>query len=373
MTLPAGYTLQWRTGYAIGETIGVHVAEIITRKVPIGISACVYRCPVRYNGKSFDALATMGRERADFSFTPVCPECMAGLGVPRTPVHLTGPGQEVLAGEAKVKDRRGRDVTDQLVAGSRACLEALERAGVRAMIVKEASPSCGVFRARVGSKRQEQVEGSGVFGAMLLETGWFLIPDIALANPLLWWDWRRRLHAWLWLSDRPIGRAHELYDAWHVVKFVLQETNRPFADEMGRALAALPKGAGAADLEPLRARMLEALRTPSTKPRIRAALFKTYAHARKGGRLEGVDLHGLEVDSPETRASIDEVVARLIKMERISFENDLLFGTSPVIFRAGARVKARHAARGEARDEARAGGSVAGGKTEPGGSGTAGG
>lgn len=321
------------------------MAELITRKVPLGISACVYRCPVRYNGKAFDALATLGRERADFSFTPVCPECMAGLGVPRDPIHLTGPGQDVLRGEANVRGRRGHVVTDQVIAGSRAAIEVLERARVRAMIVKEASPTCGVYRARVGKKRQESVEGSGVFGALLLETGWFLIPDNALANPLLWWDWRRRLHAWLWLSDRDIERARDLYDAWHVVKFVVQETNRPLADDMGRALAALPRNPARDDLEALRARMLDALRAPSTRPRIRQALFKTYVHARKKGQLDGVDVHDLSVDSPEVRANINKIAEDLTRLERVSFENDLLFGTSPVIFREGRRVKARDTAR----------------------------
>ncbi len=321
------------------------MSEFITRKVPIGISACVFRCPVRYNGKSFDALATMGRERADFIFTPVCPECMAGLGVPRNPIHLTGTGQDVLRGEANVRDRRGRVVTEEIIAGSREAVAILERARVRAMIVKEASPTCGVYKARVGKRRQESSEGSGVFGAMLLETGWFLIPDKALANPLLWWDWRRRLHAWLWLSDRQIVRAKDLYDAWHVVKFIVQETNRPFADGMGRSLAALPKNPPLEELERLRAEMLEALRAPSTRPRIRQALFKTYVHAKKKGQLDGVDLHELTVDSPQVAANVTKIAQDLTKLERISFENDLLFGTSPVIFREGRRIKARDEAR----------------------------
>jgi uncharacterized protein YbbK (DUF523 family) len=319
------------------------VAELITRTVPMGISACVYRCPVRYNGKSFDALATLGRERADFAFTPVCPECMAGLGVPRMPIHLTGPGQEVLAGTARVRDRRGHDVTEALVEGSKACMTALERAGVRAMIVKESSPSCGVYKAKVGKKRTEQIEGSGVFGAMLLETGWFLIPDSALANPLLWWDWRRRLHAWLWLSDREITRARDLYDAWHVVKFLLQETSRPFADAMGRELSALPKNPPAEVLEDARVRILDALRTPSTRPRIRQALWKTYINAKKHGKLDGIELHDLSVDSPEVTANLMKIVKELTTLERVSFENDLLFGTSPVIHRDARRVRAREA------------------------------
>ncbi len=321
--------------------------ELITRKVPVGVSACVFRCPVRYNGKSFDALATLGRERSDFVFTPVCPECMAGLGVPRMPVHLTGSGQEVLAGQASVRDRRGRDVTDVLVAASHACLEALERAEVRAVIVKEASPSCGVYRARVGKKRAEQIEGSGVFGAMLLETGWFLIPDSALANPLLWWDWRRRLHAWLWLADRELTRSRDIYDAWHVVKFVIQETSRPFADAMGRELAALPRNPSPSVLEEIRTRILDALRTPSTRPRIRQALWKTYVNAVKRGKLDGVELYDLKVDSPEVTANLMTIVKELTTLERIGFDNDLLFGTSPVIARDARRVRARDNAKEE--------------------------
>lgn len=315
--------------------------ELITRKVPLGISACVFRCPVRYNGRAFDAVATLGRERSDFSFTPVCPECMAGLGVPRDPIHLTGTGQAVLAGEARVRSRRGREVTQEVIAGSRACLETLERAGVRAMIVKEASPTCGVYKARVGKKRAETSEGSGVFGAMLLTTGWFLIPDKALANPLLWWDWRRRLHAWLWLDARDIARASDLYDAWHTVKFMLQETDRPFADAMGRELAALPKRPSLADLDPIKRDILDALRKPSTRARITGAMLKTYKHQAKRGTLDGADLHGLTIESPEFRANVMTLAEELTKLERISFENDLLFGTSPVIYREGRRVKAR--------------------------------
>ncbi|TLM87366.1 MAG: DUF523 domain-containing protein, partial [Actinobacteria bacterium] len=196
-------------------------AALLTSKVRLGISACVYRCPVRYNGRSLDALAGLGRERSDYVFTPVCPECLAGLGVPRNPIHLTGTGAEVLAGEATVRDRRGHDVTEEVVAGARAAVEALERAHVQAVIVRESSPTCGLTKARVGKRRTAET-GAGVFGQMLLESEWFLIPDEALASPVRWWDWRRRMHAWLWLRQRPLGSAAECYEAWHVLKFVVQ-------------------------------------------------------------------------------------------------------------------------------------------------------
>jgi hypothetical protein len=173
-------------------------------------------------------------------FTPVCLECLAGLGVPREPIHLTGPG-------------------------------------------------------------------AGVFGEMLLQSGWFLIPCEALASPLKWWDWRRHMHAWLWLKDREITSAFEIYDTWHVLKFVMQEIDRP----------------------------------PSTPARIRMALWKTYVHHRKHGRLDGIDLHDLSPTSPGVIANTTAIVRDLAEMERVSFDNDLLFGTTPVLVRDRRRIRVR--------------------------------
>ncbi len=317
------------------------MTEIITERPRVGVSACVFDCPVRYNGKRFDEVAKLGRERTDFSFTPVCPECMAGFGVPREPIHLTGTGEQVLAGEAKVKDRHGRDVTADLIAGSRACVEALERAGVRAVILKESSPSCGLAKARVGMRRRESALGSGVFAAMLKETGWFLIPSTAFDSALTWWDWRRRFHAWLWLSRQPLGTNGDLTAAWHVVKFILQETQRAEADRIGRELAGLPKRASREVLEGHRRSILDALRVPTTRQCATAALWKTYVHHKKHGRLEGVDLHDLTVRSPEVLRNVTTIATELTGLERVGFENDLLFGTSPVVYRDSRRVGAR--------------------------------
>ncbi|MDZ4167224.1 MAG: DUF523 domain-containing protein [Coriobacteriia bacterium] len=319
------------------------MTEVITDRPRIGISACIFDCPVRYNGKRFDEVAKLGRERADFAFTPVCPECMAGLGVPREPIHLTGSGADVLAGDAQVKDRHGRDVTGQLAAGSRACVEGLERAGVRAVILKESSPSCGLAKARIGARRRESTLGSGVFAAMLGQTGCFLVPSTAFDSALTWWDWRRRLYAWLWLSDRPIASNGDLTGAWHVVKFIVQETQRAGADSIGRELAGLPKRAPQSTLEALRTRMLDVLRVPTTPQRAKAALWKTYVHHVEHGRLDGVDLHDLSVRSPEVLRNVTTIAEELVGLERIGFENDLLFGTSPVVYRDARRVRARDA------------------------------
>lgn len=326
------------------------MTEVITETVALGVSACIDRCPVRYNGRALDELAVLGREKADFALTPVCPECMAGMGVPRTPIHLTGPGDEVLAGTASVRDRSGRDRTEELLAGCEACVAALRRAGASAVILKERSPSCGLHLTPVGKHRDRPVTGAGVFGAMVRREGWFAIPSSALHNPLAWWDWRRRLHAWLWLSRHTPATAAELYSAWHVLKFIVQETQRPVADAIGRDLAGLPKRPAPEEVTALAARIAGALEAPTTPVRARNALWKAYAHLVKKGQLAGVDTHGLQVLPPSDLRSVTRVAAEMTALERISFENDLLVGTSPVLRRDARRVLARERPRQHTRE-----------------------
>ena len=128
-----------------------------------------------------------------------------------------------------------------------------------------------------------------------------------------------------------------------MIKFVLQETDRTFADRAGRELAALPRRPGADSLEAFRAEVLEALRRPSTLPRIRQALWKTYTHAKKRGELADADLHDVTVRSPAFLAGASDVARQLTLLERVSFENDLLFGTTPVLARDARRVRHRDA------------------------------
>jgi len=137
--------------------------------------------------------------------------------------------------------------------------------------------------------------------------------------------------------------ARDLYGAWDGLKFVVQETDRPRADALGAELAALPRHAGQERLEELRDEILGSLEKPSTKQRIRGAMWKTYVHAKNKGRLDGVDLHDLSVDSPEVVANSTKIAAELALMERVSFENDLLFATTPVLARDARRVRNRDA------------------------------
>jgi uncharacterized protein YbbK (DUF523 family) len=323
------------------------VPELITETVALGVSACMDRCPVRYNGKALDELKVLGREVSDFSLTPVCPECMAGMGVPRVPIHLTGPGADVLSGLAEVRDAHGNDRTAQLLEGCDACLAALRRANAEVVVLKERSPSCGLFLTPTSAHRDRSATGAGVFGALVKREGFFAVPSSALNNPLAWWDWRRRMHAWLWLRRRDASTARDLYESWHTVKFVVQETQRPVADAIGRDLAALGARPSAEELATLANRMLDSLERPTTPARARGALGKAYAHLRTSGRLDGVDVEGLGTVEPSDARSVTRLAEQMTSLERISFENDLLVGTSPVLRRDRRRVAARERTRRE--------------------------
>jgi uncharacterized protein YbbK (DUF523 family) len=305
---------------------------VLHEKIRIGISACCMGSPVRYNGKGFDVLQVLGREKSDFVWCPVCPECMAGLGVPRDPIHVSGgDGSMVWTGEAEVKNRGGRRVADMLKAGSTACMEALQRGGVTAYVYMDGSPTCGVYRTSL--KKQKRGNPPGVFGAILLQNEFFLIPSADIQSPIKWWDWRRRLLAFHWFKTVPLNTINDIYAVWYKLKFLCQELDNTWAREMGRTLAALDRHVSEEFINRFRAELLDVLRKPSTVKRITNSLWKSYSHYRKvsGKRVD-------EINSPEFQRNVTTIAKELLLMERTSINDSMLFGASPVIYRDKRRM-----------------------------------
>lgn len=304
---------------------------VINERIAIGISACCMGSPVRYNNKGWDMLAGIGRERNDFLWCPVCPETMAGLGVPRDPIHISGGnGAMVWQGEAIIKNRKGRDVTEEVKAGCHACLETMTRAGVSAYIYMDGSPTCGVYRTSL--KKQKRGNPPGIFGAVLLDQELFLIPATDVQSPLKWWDWRRRLLAFHWFKALPLQTKEDLYEAWYVLKFLCQEIDDNWARDLGRRLANL-KHLEEDTIPSIRKEILETLRKPSTVKKITHSLWKNYSYYRKtlGESVEGVN-------SPDFKRNITAIAKELTLMERSAFEKDVFFATSPVIYRDKRRM-----------------------------------
>jgi len=123
------------------------------------ISACLLGHAVRYDGghKLCPRLAALRQVR----WFPVCPEVLAGLGIPRPSMELRHNNGVAFV----VRCADGLDITDRLRG---ACLRIAQEAlakGVQGAVVKSRSPSCSAGGA---SFCQEQDGDPGRYGAGLL-------------------------------------------------------------------------------------------------------------------------------------------------------------------------------------------------------------
>ncbi|WP_299620690.1 DUF523 domain-containing protein [Pelagibius sp.] len=138
------------------------------------VSACLLGRPVRYDGGSKrldDAL--LETWNAEGRLVPVCPEVMAGLPTPRPPAEIEGGrnGAAVLAGEARILEDSGGDVTKEFRAGAQAALYAAVESGCRYALLTDGSPSCGSGFIHSGAFDGRTVAGFGVVTALLQEHG----------------------------------------------------------------------------------------------------------------------------------------------------------------------------------------------------------
>ena len=303
------------------------MAVIIHEKIHIGVSACNAGARVRWNRAGWDRLAPLNREMTSFVWTPVCPEVMAGFGVPRDPVRLSGGnGEDLWKGNARMKNRSGVDLTEHIKTASEDCLAALKRAGVEAFVFMEGSPSCGVYRTTLKNKRLGHPPG--VFGALLLQEDLFLIPALDLESPIKWWDWRRRLHAFCWLKREELTSKEQLYATWHLLKFLCQEVDNEQARRIGAWLANLPKRFSQNQADEWKSATLRLLRKPSPFRRISSIMQKHFAHYRKHFNPQATD-----IKAPAQEMSKHRFVEELIAMEKRAVLEGYDFGGAPVLFR----------------------------------------
>ena len=125
------------------------------------VSACLLGRNCKYNGGNnynpkVEALLK------DHVAVEVCPERMAGLGVPRTPI-------EIVNGE--VKDRNGNSVDAALRRSVEMILTQVRQEGIRYAILKSRSPTCGVRQIYDGTFTGRLIDGAGVLAQALMDEG----------------------------------------------------------------------------------------------------------------------------------------------------------------------------------------------------------
>jgi len=138
------------------------------KRPPIIVSACLLGRRCRYNGED-RAHAGVRRFLKGKNYVAVCPEKLAGWGVPRPPVELKGGGAEkVMEGRARIVTHEGTDLTASLIRAVRKLVDRATSLRSEEAILKEKSPSCGVTKVYRDGRL---VEGKGLFTHRLKDRG----------------------------------------------------------------------------------------------------------------------------------------------------------------------------------------------------------
>lgn len=135
------------------------------------VSACLGGVDCYYKGgnRTIPELKTLVDSKRAIA---ICPEVLGGLPVPREETQIAGAnGEDVLAGNAKVITRSGKDVTGNFIRGAlRSREKALERK-VDLAILKARSPSCGKGNIYDGTFSGRLRNGNGLFAELLIKEG----------------------------------------------------------------------------------------------------------------------------------------------------------------------------------------------------------
>ncbi len=136
------------------------------------VSACLMGRNCKYSGGNNYNPAVVELSQSH-ELVEVCPEVMAGLPIPRTPIELVG---------GVLMDKLGQNVDEALrQAVDRAVRLALS-AGVELAILQPRSPTCGVEQVYDGTFSGRLIPGIGVFAQKLRDAGIPVVDAGALAE-----------------------------------------------------------------------------------------------------------------------------------------------------------------------------------------------
>ena len=131
----------------------------------IVVSACLLGENCKYNGGNNRNPAVLeyvrGRE-----VLPLCPEMMAGMGCPRTPIEIV---------DGVLTDRDGNNVDNAVREAVARALERLDGEEIQCAILQSRSPTCGVNQVYDGTFTGKRIPGSGIFAQALKAAGYRVI------------------------------------------------------------------------------------------------------------------------------------------------------------------------------------------------------
>ena len=117
---------------------------------------CKYNGGNNYNGAVADYVK--GRE-----VLAVCPEMLAGMGCPRTPIEIV---------DGVLMDRNGKNVDQAMRKAVEMAMDLIKNENVQCAILQSRSPTCGVNQIYDGTFSGKLIDGSGIFAQALKEAGY---------------------------------------------------------------------------------------------------------------------------------------------------------------------------------------------------------
>jgi len=135
------------------------------------ISSCLLGLKTRFDGEMcFDPRVKTIEKK--YTVIPLCPEILGGLSTPRKPATIEkGDGKKVWEENIPIVLRTGEDVSHNFRKGAQQMLDFAKFLHVKRIILKENSPSCGLFCTNVSFER---VKGIGVTAYLLKKNGFIL-------------------------------------------------------------------------------------------------------------------------------------------------------------------------------------------------------
>ncbi len=129
------------------------------------VSACLLGRNCKYNGGN-NRNERVLKFLEDKEIIEVCPEVLAGLGTPRTPIEIVN---------GVVYDMNGKCVDAALRDAVGKILESLEGEEIECAVLKSRSPTCAVKQVYDGTFSGVLVDGMGILAEALHSAGYKVI------------------------------------------------------------------------------------------------------------------------------------------------------------------------------------------------------
>ena len=131
-------------------------------KEKILVSACLLGENCKYNGGN-NYNPTVVAYLKDKDVLTICPEMMAGMGCPRTPIEIV---------DGVLMDRDGNNVDAAMREAVTKAMEWIRKEEIQCAILQSRSPTCGVNQIYDGTFSGKLIAGSGIFAQALKDAGY---------------------------------------------------------------------------------------------------------------------------------------------------------------------------------------------------------